>query len=168
MKLTNYLSSIFLILNYCCLVCSAQWEKINEATADIRNIIGTALEPLEGEFHKLSPKGRYATGVVVGYTSAKFAYRTTVKIAKCTGAAFIVAEVANRVGLLDDIQLSEEKSQSLQIVRKKVTETMNCCRLEVRKRFSIDNMKSLFDRTMEKDTMCSLGFATGAVAGLVW
>lgn len=103
MKATSILSCIFLILNYSCLVCLAQldditkatsaltsWEQISKVTADVRDQIGTALEPLQGEFHKMSPKGRYATGVVVGYTSTKFAFKTTVKIAKVSGAAFIV------------------------------------------------------------------------------
>jgi len=179
MKATSILSCIFLILNYSCLVCLAQldditkatsaltsWEQISKVTADVRDQIGTALEPLQGEFHKMSPKGRYATGVVVGYTSTKFAFKTTVKIAKVSGAAFIVSEVANRAGVLSNI--SEENAESLQTVRQKVTETVNCCRLQVRKHLSIGNIRSIFDRTMEKDTMGTLGFTTGAVAGLVF
>jgi len=90
MKLTNYyVGTILFILSCYIPACSAQWEYINEATTEVRNVVGTALEPLKTEFHKLSPKGRYATGVVAGYTSAKVAYKTTAKIVKFTGVAFI-------------------------------------------------------------------------------
>lgn len=169
MKLMNYyIVTVFFILNCYFPACSAQWQYINKATTDVKDVVGTALEPLKSEFYKLSPKGRYATGVVAGYTSAKIAYKTTAKVVKYTGVAFIAAEIANQAGLLEDVQLSEENSKSLQLARQKVTETVNSCRLQVRKHVSIDNMRSLFDRTMEKDTMGTLGFATGAVAGLVW
>ena len=77
------------------------------------------------------------------------------------------SEVADRVGLLDDVKLTSEQMRVHKMLQQKVTQTVDSCRKKVREHFSLDSMRSLFDRSMEKDIMGTFGFATGAISGLV-
>mmetsp|Transcript_10741 Transcript_10741/g.13580 ORF Transcript_10741/g.13580 Transcript_10741/m.13580 type:complete len:191 (-) Transcript_10741:79-651(-) len=125
------------------------------------------IQPLKEQYDNLPPKGKFVSMAIAGFATSRVTVRTSVKAIKYTGAAFIISEVLNHAGILDDIELSEESTQVFKMVKRKITSKVNDCRLLVRKHCSMHNIRDTFDNCIEKDKLATLGFTTGAVAGLV-
>jgi hypothetical protein len=139
---------------------------LDEATDIIQNTAGQALEHVKSKYNQLPPKGKFATGAICGFTSSKIIVKQTMRTVKFAGAAFIISEVMDRVGLLDDVKTNNH--QAIQMMKQKVTSTIKDCRLSIQKHVTLDNVRSIFDNAMTQDKMATLGFTTGTVAGLVW
>jgi hypothetical protein len=78
------------------------------------------------------------------------------------------SEVLDQVGVLDNVELSEDSSTVLAIAKRKMRDTVNDCRHVVKDHLSIEKMRSNFRACQETDKLATMGFTTGAVAGLVW
>ena len=78
------------------------------------------------------------------------------------------SEVLDQTGVLDDVELSEDSSTVLAIAKRKMKTTVNDCRYIVKDHLNIEKMRSTFRACQEKDKLATMGFTTGAVAGLVW
>jgi len=130
--------------------------------------IKEALQPLKDKYDDLPPKGKFGIGAIGGFACTKMTVGTTVKVAKITGAAFIISEVLNQAGVFEMVSLPEQGDDMILAVRKKVSGAVNDCRLAVRKHLSVDKFRSGYESCLRADKMGTLGFTTGAVAGLVW
>jgi len=78
------------------------------------------------------------------------------------------SEVLNQVGVLDKVDLPEGSDQFVNNIKQKITGAVNDCRLAVRSHCSVDKIRDAYGSALEKDKMGTLGWTTGAVAGLVW
>jgi hypothetical protein len=130
------------------------------------------LEPIQQQYQQLSPKGKFISTAFVGFTTSRATVRTTVQIAKYTGAAFIISEVLNSAGVLNNDSDSNDDNDNVSILavqtlKHKVTTKVNECRLLVREHMSVQKVKLNFDDCLEKDRVGTLGFTTGIVAALV-
>ena len=83
-----------------------------------------------------------------------------------------MTEVLHQAGVLDDISYpssssSDSSHKFIRGIRQKITSTVNDCRITVRKHLSVENMRQVYKSCLENDKMGTLGFTTGAVAGLL-
>lgn len=167
--ITKILLSFLLISSSPCSAFNLD-ETLQETLTSLQSSTTETLQPLIDQYDSLPPKGRFGIGCIGGYTVTKLSVRTAVRAAKYTGAAFILSEVLNHAGVLDPIsdKMSDEGAEIANIVRKKVKMVVNDCRMAVRNHVRLDKMREGYERCMERDQLGTLGFTTGAVAGLVW
>jgi hypothetical protein len=143
-------------------------ELIEETMDTIKYTALRVTQPLYEKYDELPGNGKFGVGAVGGYIATKLSIRTTVTAAKYTGAAFILSEVMNQAGLLDRVAPSGNGDEMLFKVKRKVTKTVNDCRLAAKKHLSYETFKSGYETCVKKDKMGTLGLTTGAVAGLVF
>ena len=88
-KILVILCSFFLVLvgQY---TSEAKPTFVKETTEQLQSILGGALRPLREQYDALPPKGKFGTGIFVGFTFSKVAVRSTVKVAKIAGSAFVL------------------------------------------------------------------------------
>mmetsp|Transcript_2348 Transcript_2348/g.3496 ORF Transcript_2348/g.3496 Transcript_2348/m.3496 type:complete len:174 (+) Transcript_2348:118-639(+) len=161
----------FLILNLTLLLSAPTLThglQLKEMFDDTKENFKETIQPAKEKYEELPPKGKFGVGALAGYVATKTTVRSTVKAAKYTGAAFIISEVLNQAGVLEKVDIPAGGNEMLQNVKQKVTGAVNDCRLAVRKHCSVDKARNIFQVAIKKDKMGTLGFTTGAVAGLVW
>lgn len=133
-----------------------------------KDTVGNLLEPFRDQYKTLSPKGKFVTGAVAGIASSKVVVRTSMKAIKYTSAVIIITEVLSRSGVLDEVELSEESNQVVHLVRQKTVQTVAFCRDCIHKHATTENLRNIYEYALKRDKMTTMGFATGAAAGLVW
>ena len=77
-------------------------------------------------------------------------------------------EVLGRTGVLDDVELSDESNQIVQLVRQKAVQTATYCRNCIHEHVTINNVRNVYENALNNDKMTTMGFASGAAIGLVW
>eukprot|EP00562_Extubocellulus_spinifer_P007479 CAMPEP_0178505422 /NCGR_PEP_ID=MMETSP0696-20121128/19121_1 /TAXON_ID=265572 /ORGANISM="Extubocellulus spinifer, Strain CCMP396" /LENGTH=142 /DNA_ID=CAMNT_0020134729 /DNA_START=81 /DNA_END=509 /DNA_ORIENTATION=- len=134
---------------------------------------GADSQSLRDQYDSLPPKGKFATGAVVGFVGAKIAVGSAVKAAKVAGAAFIASEVMNAAGVFNDIDLPDSVDNVLddakpfmQIAKKRTLTTINDLRTTVREKINPAKLRENLEEAMVKERMVTLGAATGAFVGL--
>eukprot|EP00551_Chaetoceros_affinis_P003081 CAMPEP_0203636078 /NCGR_PEP_ID=MMETSP0088-20131115/2708_1 /ASSEMBLY_ACC=CAM_ASM_001087 /TAXON_ID=426623 /ORGANISM="Chaetoceros affinis, Strain CCMP159" /LENGTH=228 /DNA_ID=CAMNT_0050490121 /DNA_START=163 /DNA_END=849 /DNA_ORIENTATION=+ len=130
------------------------------------------IQPIYGQYEQLSPKGKFLSTAFVGFTTSRFTVSTTIQIAKYFGAAFIISEVLNSAGILENIMNGgdddDDDDNTMKLLKQNISTKVNECRLFVREHFlNVEKMKLKFDECLEKDRVGTLGFTTGAVVALV-
>ena len=79
-----------------------------------------------------------------------------------------MTEVLHQAGVLDEISYPSDSSHKfIHDMRQKIASTVNDCRITVRKHLNVDNMRKVYTSCLENEKMGTLGFTTGAVAGLL-
>lgn len=127
------------------------------------------LNPLEQTYNELSPRGKFATGAFVGFTSSRMFVRTATKMIKIAGISYIGSEVLSKAGFLDDIDdyVSYENQEMIQQMASKLKHNINFYRVQMKEKLNPKKIKGYIDTAMSKDKMSSTGFATGATFGLL-
>merc|ERR1712232_255744 len=143
----------------------AAGEDLNEIYDKIRV---KYIEPLEKSYKELSPRGKFATGAFVGFTSSRMFVRTATKMIKIAGISYIGSEVLSKAGLLNiDDYVSYENQEMLQQITSKIKHNVNMYRIQVKEQLNPKKIKKYIDDAMSKDRMTTTGFATGATFGLL-
>ena len=142
-------------------------EIVEDAIDSIKTTASNIIQPLKEKYNDLPENAKFGVGALGGYVLTKTTIRTTVKVTKYTGAAFILSEVLNHAGLLDKVSPSGNGDEMLSKAKRKVTNTVNTCRLAAEKHLSYEKFKETFDKCVEKDKMGTLGVTTGTVMGLI-
>jgi hypothetical protein len=142
--------------------------KLEDIMDDLRERTMVCLQPLFERFDDLPPKGKFGVSAVGGFAATKISIRTTMKAVKVGGAAFIMTEVLHQAGVLDDASNRSDLSHDFfHGIQQKVASTVNDCRIAVREHLNMDNMRRVYKSCLENEKMGTLGFTTGAVAGLL-
>mmetsp|Transcript_12661 Transcript_12661/g.23732 ORF Transcript_12661/g.23732 Transcript_12661/m.23732 type:complete len:168 (-) Transcript_12661:88-591(-) len=142
--------------------------KVEDVVDDLREKTIDSLQPLFDKFDDLPPKGKFGVSAIGGFAITKISMRTTIKVVKVGGAAFIMTEVLHQAGVLDDFSYPSDSSHKFILgIRQKIASTVNECRITVRKHLNVDNMRQVYKSCLQNEKMGTLGFTTGAVAGLL-
>lgn len=142
---------------------------IEDLTQDLKDKTMVSLQPLVEKFDNLPPKGKFGISALGGFAITKISIRTTMKAVKIGGAAFIMTEVLHQAGVLDSVSNRSEASHEIIYgIRQKIASTVNGCRIAVRRKLNVDNMRQVYKSCLENEKMGTLGFTTGAVAGLLF
>ena len=114
-----------------------------------------SLQLLKDKYEDLPPPGKFAATAVVGFFGSRVALKTFVGAAKVAGAAFIATEVLSASGVLDDMPpFVDDHVQTVTSVKDRVLLEADKFRKGVRK-------------SLKKEKMAALGFASGAFVGII-
>ena len=125
------------------------------------------LEPLQQKYSELPSKGKFGVSFMGGFITTKISIKQTIKIAKYSGAAFIISEVMHHAGVLKDANFSEGTDKKLQIWKHKLIKEVDQCRMKVKKELTLEKVREGYKKCLEREKFGTIGFTTGTVAGLI-
>lgn len=127
------------------------------------------LENLKASYYdNLPPKGKFATGAIVGFAFSRFTVNSAVSALKMTGAAFIASEVIHRSGVFDSVNLlSDENAELLALVNRSFTRRVTNFSTEVRSHLKPERVQATVNSALSQEKMCTIGAATGAFVGFI-
>jgi len=151
---------------------------IEETMETVKQQTLRSIQPLNEQYNSLPPKAKFGVSALGGFLATKLTIRQTVKIAKFGGAAFVLSEVMHQTGVLDTIEgntnidfddiLSDGSEEALRGLKQKVCHRIDQCRMTVREQLNLNKIREEYKNCLDRDKLGTLGFTTGAVAGLVW
>ena len=86
MKYSNIIPKILLLLLTLSSQTITKAQDFNEVYDKLRVKV---LDPLEKSYKELSPRGKFATGAFIGFTSSRMFVRTATKMIKIAGISYI-------------------------------------------------------------------------------
>jgi len=123
---------------------------------------------MKQKYNDLPDRGKFVSGALTGFVASRIIVVPTVKIGKTLGATFIVAEIMNSAGFLDDRKyVSEDQQVFFNRAKQQFVEKVNAGRIIIRENISINKLRSSFANAMEQDKMTTVGLTSGAVAALI-
>lgn len=165
------LVSLLLVIFGCC--CSAKMTNLFDDASDavkdiVKPLTEKYLKPMKQKYNDLPDRGKFVSGALTGFVASRIIVVPTVKIGKALGATFIVAEIMNSAGFLDDRKyVSEDQQVFFNRAKQQFVEKVNAGRIIIRENISINKLRSSFANAMEQDKMTTVGLTSGAVAALI-
>mmetsp|Transcript_12736 Transcript_12736/g.16756 ORF Transcript_12736/g.16756 Transcript_12736/m.16756 type:complete len:164 (+) Transcript_12736:81-572(+) len=122
----------------------------------------------ESYYDNLPANGKFATGAVAGFAASRFTVNRAVGALKFAGAAFIASEVIERTGVFDKVDLlSDENEARLEMAKRSLTKTVKKFSTRVKNELKPAKIEATINAAFKQEKMCTMGFASGAFAGLV-
>jgi hypothetical protein len=136
-------------------------------TVNRRNDDKNIISVLRTKFEKLTPRGRFATGALIGFSGLRFVEKSMGPFVTGAGVAYCVTEILHQTGWTTESSAGGGDN-TLKQMQESFKQASEDYRSFVRRQLDPKSLRKRIDACYDYDRPGSAGFATGIFAGLMF
>mmetsp|Transcript_32964 Transcript_32964/g.49783 ORF Transcript_32964/g.49783 Transcript_32964/m.49783 type:complete len:154 (+) Transcript_32964:45-506(+) len=129
------------------------------------NAVDDVVDEIQEAYDNLSPKGKALVGAGTGFVGSRIAVKGATTAVKFTGAAFVLGEVLNYSGLLD--QISSENKAFVNNAKNSCLKSFKNIRTHARRKLSPNGIRNSIEKAVTTEKAATACFAAGAFVGFM-